>query len=415
MRQRVAYVLSGLVVVMFLATVWFAATGRGGCLEAWTPPGSAAARECDALRATADVAAPWEKLTIVGLGAAFTFLGTFLLLKVTGNRFGAILCAQGLAYVLTGFGEAYTIHGLVENSLPGATAVAVVAEIVGGPIVFVPFAFFFLLFPTGTTLSPRWRPVIWAAVASGMVLLITSTFGVDVLRLARLHEHPLHLAAVEKVREPVEIGAMLVFLVALVTSIASLIIRFKRARGVERQQLRWFAAAGSFIAVVLMSGPIFWSTPSLEVLWGPLFVISVSSLPVAATIAILKYRLYDIDVIVNRALVYTALTGALATFYVGLVFVLQKVLPLQADSDVAVAASTLAAAALFRPLRRRIQNFIDRRFYRRRYDSGATLTRFGGRLRNQVELEVLARDLLDVVGQTVQPAHASLWLRAGSQ
>ena len=413
--KRTPYLIAGITVFLLVGTLWLVGTGRGGCLAEWTPAGSEAARECDAMRATQDVGAPWEKLTIVILGSGFAFLGAFLLRKAQGNRFGLIFCVQGLAYLLTGFAEVYTVHGLVESDLPGASAAAVVAEIVGGPLVFIPFAFFFLLFPTGKIPGPRWRPVVWAAVASGAALLITSTFGISRLRLARFHEHPLNLAFVTEVREVVETVGMLVFLVALLASIVSLTIRFRRARGVERQQIRWFAAAASFVALVLICAPIMWSTPALEPLWGPLFVTSVSSLPIAATIAILRYRLYDIDVFVNRALVYTTLSAALATFYVGFVFALQNLLPLRADSDLAVAGSTLAAAALFRPLRKRIQTFIDHRFYRRRYDATQALADLKSRLRDEIDLGNLKNDIEEVVRDTLQPAHASLWVKGAAR
>ena len=409
--RRTSYAVTAVALLLLVGTAWFVGTGRGGCLPEWAPAGSEAARECDAMRSTQDVGAPWEKLTIAALGTGFALLGAFLLRKAEGNRFGLIFCVQGLAYLLTGFAEVYTVHGLVESGLPGAPLTAVVAEVVGGPIVFVPFAFFFLLFPTGKIPGPNWRPVVWATVASGLALLITSTFGIDELRLARFEEHPLLVPFVRDLREVVETVAMLIFLLSLLSSIISLMIRFRRSRGVERQQIRWFAAAASFVALVLLCAPIMWSTPALEPFWGPLFVISVSSLPIAATVAILRYRLYDIDVFVNRALVYTSLTGFLAAFYVLFVFALQTLLPLRADSDLAVAASTLAAAALFRPLRRRIQSFIDHRFYRRRYDASVTLGNLALRLRNEVDITTLSEDVLGVVRTTIQPTHASLWMK----
>lgn len=411
MSRRLPYVLVTLTIALFLATLWFAATDRGGCVASWAPSGSSAARECDELRKTADVAAPWEKIAISGLGAAFVLLGGFLLVKAKGNRYGLVFCIEGLLFVLTGFGEAYTVHGLVEAELPGASAVGVISEIVGGPIIFLPFAFFFLLYPTGRLPSGGWRVVAWGAAVSGASLLVTSTFGGRYLRLARLHENPVHIPAIDRARGPVEVIALVIFLVCLLASIVSLVIRFRRARGVERQQIRWFATAGSFIAIVLTCGPIFWASPSLEFLWGPLFVTAMASLPVAAAIAILRYRLYEIDLIINRALVYGLLTFLIATFYVGFVFALQTVLPLRPDSDVAVAASTLAAAALFRPLRARIQDFIDKRFYRRKYDGGRTLEGLAQKLRNEVQLETVTEDVYGVLGSTVQPSHASLWIK----
>ena len=157
---------------------------------------------------------------------------------------------------------------------------------------------------------------------------------------------------------------------------------------------------------------VFWSDPDLEPVWGFLWVLSVSSIPLSAAIAILKYRLYDIDVIVNRTLVYGVLSAMLLGLYLGGVFVLQRLLgPLTRNSDIAIAASTLAVAALFRPLRSRVQAFIDHRFYRRKYDAVQTLNGFSARLREQVDLDALSGELVGVVQSTMQPAHTSLWLK----
>jgi hypothetical protein len=411
MTRRIPALISLIALLLLGATIWFAATGRGGCLDQWMPPGTPAEHECAAMRATNDVAAPWQKVTITLLGAGFVLLGSFLVWKVKGNRFGLVFCLAGMLFLFTGFAEAYTVHGLVEARVPGAMVLGVISEIVGGPIIFVPFAFFFLLYPNGSLPSPRWRAVAWAAILSGFTMVVTTTFGATHLRLARLHEHPLYVPAVADVRQPVEIAAMLVFLGAMLASIVSLVLRFRQARGVERQQIRWFASSATFIALVLVSGPIFWATPSLESLWGPVFVIAMATLPAAAAVAILRYRLYEIDLIINRALVYVLLTATLAAFYVGFVFALQNVLPLRADSDLAVAASTLAAAAMFRPLRTRIQAFIDRRFYRRKYDARRALDELARKLRNEVHLETVTADVNSILLNTVQPVHASLWVR----
>ena len=184
-----------------------------------------------------------------------------------------------------------------------------------------------------------------------------------------------------------------------------------------RQQMKWFVLAVGIIAGVILVGGVITalglSGDTGDAIGGVLFMVGVIAMPVSITIAILRYRLYDIDVVINKTLVYGALSALLALAYIGLVALLQAVLPTRGN-DLAVAASTLAAAALFAPLRRRIQSFVDQRFYRRRYDAAHTIEEFSARLRDEVDLEELRSDLLDVVGSTMQPAHASLWLRSGS-
>jgi hypothetical protein len=200
---------------------------------------------------------------------------------------------------------------------------------------------------------------------------------------------------------PLFLVLALICLVALV----AVILRFVRSTGAERLQLKWFTFAASILVVSIFLEEIFGAT-------GVFFSIGMLGLPIAMGIAILRYRLYEIDMIINRALVYGLLTGLAIAVYLGLVFALQILLePLTEDSDLSIAASTLAVAALVRPLRSHIQAFIDRRFYRRKYDAKQALQNFSSRLRDEVELDVVRDDVLGVINATVQPAHASLWLR----
>ena len=209
--------------------------------------------------------------------------------------------------------------------------------------------------------------------------------------------------------------------VAFLGAAASVIVRLRRSHGVERQQLKWFAyvvvmvvggitlasvssAVGDDKAWVQIAGPVGWFTALIGIAFG---------IPGATAIAVLRYRLYDIDVVINRTLVYVGLTASLVASYLGAVLLLQLALgPLTEDNDLAIAGSTLAVAAAFRPLRGRIQGLVDRRFYRHKYDAARTIERFGARLRDEVSLDALSSELRGVVADTMQPAQVSVWLRA---
>ncbi|MEJ7875732.1 MAG: hypothetical protein WKF62_03655, partial [Solirubrobacterales bacterium] len=277
------------------------------------------------------------------------------------------------------------------------------------PFILLPATFLLLLFPDGRLPSPRWR---W--IARCAALGIAGAFVSGVLLPGPLEDYP-QLQNPYGVDTPL-IDALtglsfLLLLVAIVGSAAALSVRFRRATGVERQQIKWLALAGAVIATVIPIGFAGFN------LWGEavsysLMMSSVLGLPVAAGVAILRYRLYDIDVVINRTLVYGALTATLAAVYLASVLVFQLALSgLTSDSGLAIAASTLAVAALFRPARARIQQSVDRRFFRRRYDAARTLESFSARLRDQVDLTALDAELRGVVSETLQPAHVSLWLR----
>ena len=281
-------------------------------------------------------------------------------------------------------------------------------------LVFLP-----LLFPAGRLPSRRWRWVGWlGGVSVGVIAVLAAVFlwperGVALLK-----------TPVDEEQGPqwildllVEAVAFPLMLVAGLAAVISLFARFRRARGDERQQITWFAyaAALTLFWTFLVEG-IPDSSRVFEAATAVVGVLVIPSIPIAAGVAIFRYRLYDIDRIINRTLVYAALTGVLVAVYVGGVVLLQTLFRslTGGESTLAIVASTLAIAALFNPLRRGIQAFIDRRFYRTKYDTRETLAAFSARLRDETDLETLAGDLVTVVGETVQPAHVSLWTRPAS-
>ena len=264
------------------------------------------------------------------------------------------------------------------------------------PAGYLVFGCLFLYFPSGTLPSPRWRPVAWLFLGSWSLLAVGNLVAGDVW----VEEHLGFLPAVA--------------VWALTAVAVSPIFRIRKADPVERQQLRWLGYVIGLTLLLIAVGVVLdlaGQQDPLNVLTFFIFVNASVGVPGAITVAILRYRLYDIDVIVNRTLVYVGLTAGLAAAYLGSVVVLQRLLaPVTADSDIAVAGSTLAVAALFRPMRARLQTFIDHRFYRRKYDAAEALERFSTQLRDQVDLESLKRELVLTVGSTMHPAHASVLL-----
>ena len=354
------------------------------------------------------------------LFVSFATVGALIASRQPGNAVGWIFCYLGLAFPLAGTGEEYALYALVTEpgSLPGGEGLVWLAALLGGPTIFAVFALVFLLFPEGRLLSRRWRLVVWldlVAVAC-LVCLAFEPGPLGNLGLVRV-ANPF---GVERLAAP--LGTL--GLVGLFTTLAvaaaggiSLVVRFRRARGVERQQLKWFAFSGVVFCAVLAIGPVLWSLPESAGpgwIWTVLFLAGASTIPVSVGIAILRYRLYEIDLLINRTLVYGSLTIALVALYFGGIVLLQRVFVLLTGqrSTLAVVASTLLIAALFNPLRRRIQSFIDRRFYRRKYDARKALEGFSTKLRDETDLEALHDELVRVVGETMQPAHVSLWLRS---
>jgi hypothetical protein len=277
------------------------------------------------------------------------------------------------------------------------------------PAVILIFVFLPLLFPTGSPPTPRWRIVAWAAGAGGVVLFVGSAFDPGPLDNYAWVDNPLGIAGMPAVVAWVGVG---VWMGTSLLAVASVVVRFRRSRGAERQQLKWFTAAVAQLVAVFAGSSLLQPVIGEAASWG---LVATGFLCVAVEVAmgILRYRLYDIDVVVNRALVYGGLTATLAATYLGSVLVLQLALSgLTGNSGLAVTASTLAVAALFRPARARFQAVVDRHFYRRKYDAQRTLEAFAGRLRDEVALDALEAELRGVVQSTMQPAQVSLWLRA---
>ena len=288
--------------------------------------------------------------------------------------------------------------------------------------------FLILLFPTGRLLSSPWRIVAWAGVCAFSVGVASSSLKPGPLEPSSPFDNPFGVDGA--ILGPVGAIASWLLIAAVLGALLSLLVRFIRSRGEERQQIKWFMAVAvvgisslvivSVVSALLPSGN---SSGALVVnfLGNFLWLIVPASLPIAVGIAILRYRLYEIDTLINRALVYAALTALLAAGYFGTIMALQGIgslvfqVPFRAitgqETQLATVVATLAMAALFSPLRRRIQDFIDRRFYRRKYDAAKTLESFSTKLRNETDVEALNNDLISVVSETMRPAHVSLWLR----
>jgi len=333
------------------------------------------------------------------------------------NPVGWLLCLSGVATSTSTFASQYAIYALLArpDSLPAGEAMAWIAAWTL-PIMNGVQVFYLLLFPTGRLPSRRWRWLAWLTVAYIVVGVLTSAFSPGA-----------YLGSLGPIRNPLGIEGLTQFYKAVLYTMSpalflaaafSLVVRLRRAVGVERQQLKWlaYAAGGLAIVSILIIITIAIDTPRwYEWVANAILVAVTPGVPVAIGIAILRYRLYEIDLIINRTLVYGSLTAILVGVYFGSVTATQALFGIltgqQELPQLVVVTSTLLIAALFNPLRRRIQSFIDRRFYRRKYDAIKTLEAFTVKLRDVTDLDALSDDLVGVVRETMQPAHVSLWLR----
>jgi hypothetical protein len=338
-------------------------------------------------------------------------LGALVAVRLPGNPIGWLLTGQGVLLAAAFFASGYADYALLADpgALPGGQwavwflSWSFLLPLVSGPTLL------FLLFPTGRAQSHGWRWVVWVAVAAAGVAVAGLAFQPGELDYEPPVANPLGAGAFEGVVSAAATAGQVVALLTLLAAALGMVARLRRARGVERVQLKWFAYAAAIVAIAFPMAAVGTTEgPLADVLWG-FALLSFMGIPAAAGIAILRYRLYDIDLVIRRTLVYAALTATLAGGY--LVCVLLAQLVIGAESDLAIAVSTLAMAALFGPARARIQGAVDRRFYRRRYDAAQTLEAFGARLRDELDIDALGADLNRVVRDTVQPAHVSLWLR----
>jgi len=342
----------------------------------------------------------WPELTFLAVG--YSVIGAVIASRLPNHPIGWICCAIGLIAAVDHFSGEYSLYALLAqpHSIPGGRAMLWLQGwlwmLFVGLIVFL-----LLLFPTGRLPSRRWRPFAWVSVA---VISAAVTWSSIISPDVGFNAPP----------SPVQLAVLLLGGVAA----GSVIVGRRNARGVERQQIKWLLYVGPlfFIAAGLHIGfYYFWLAGGSWGLWASYLLVAVGGLsgPIAVGIAILRYRLYDIDLFINRPLVYGSLTATLVALYFGGIVVLQRLFVLLTGqrSTLAVVASTLVIAALFNPLRRSIQSLIDRRFYRNKYDAARALEAFSVKLREETDLGALSDDLLGVVRETMQPAHVSLWLR----
>jgi hypothetical protein len=358
----------------------------------------------------------WVDSTLAAI--SFSTVGAVIASRrLPDNPIGWLFCATGLVFAVVHFAAQYAIYTLLAapgSLLPAGEAAAWISSWLWVPqlglVVFV-----VLLFPTGRLPGSRWR---WFARLSVLLVLVgavTAAFSPGPIIIGPI-QNPLGVEGLPNVYGFVFRLVELVMNALMFAAVISLFIRLRRARQVERQQIKWFVYATALtISGGVLAYPVSETIGSAWLGWVGLvsLVVGVLAIPISMGIAILRYRLYEIDLIINRTLVYGSLTGLLALFYFGSVTALQSLFSLLTGqgNTLAIVASTLAIAALFNPLRKRIQGFIDRRFYRRKYDMAKTLEAFGTKLREQTDLEKLCEDLGEVVDETMQPSHISLWLR----
>lgn len=344
---------------------------------------------------------------------AFPLVGAVIASRRPDNAIGWLFLGVGLLLALTNLAGSYADYAVFARpgTLPAGVWAAWAVPWLD-PLFFFGVVLLLLVFPSGRLPSRRWRPVLWALVIAQLGVVLTSALEPGFVFEDSLPvENPAGIEAANGVREVVATVCGFVFVGSAITVVGGLILRFRRARGIERLQFKWLTLSACLLLVSFLSFSLVSIGLPERVAVG-LVGLAFASIPIAVGAAVLRYRLYEIDRAISRALVYGSLTVVLGAAYVGLVLGGQWVTSSFAGgSDLAIAVSTLVVAALFLPVRARVQRVVDRRFYRRRYDAQRTLEAFAARLREQVELESLRVELRAVVEETMQPAHVGLWLR----
>jgi hypothetical protein len=355
-----------------------------------------------------------EALTALlrAMALAYPTVGAFIVSRRPANPIGWILCLTGLLTGVRAFAAAYTYYGVAgrPDPLPGVEYAAWVGSWVGAPGVLLAATLLLLVFPDGRLIDRAWWAVVGMAACGAVLLALILALEQTQWIVIRSVDNPIEVSrsVIREFIRPLGNLGIALLLVSLVCGGFSLLIRVNEGSQVERQQIKWLALFAALMAVGFgFSSAGVW----------PFFVgiAAFYCFPIGVGIAVMRYRLLDIDVVINRTLVYGSLTLMLALVYFGGVTVTQAVFSLltgqEEQPQLAIVISTLVIAALFTPLRRRIQSFIDRSFYRRKYDAAKTLEEFSMKLRDETDLEALSNDLVGVVRETMQPAHVSLWLR----
>ena len=346
-------------------------------------------------------------------------IGWLIATRRPENRIGWMLLAIGFFYALTQFSAAYAVYGLVvaPGSLPLADVMAWLSDLIWAPaymlLILLP-----LVFPDGRLPSRRWRPIVWIASVALALMVVPAAIAYWPYRGPLLVLSDAQIPAGDPAPATADLLqgiGLIVALVVAVAGVAAIIIRFRRSVGAEHQQIKWFASAAvvEFAAIFVMSAPSVALPPPFDALAA---IVLAPLIPIAVGIAILRYRLYDIDRIISRTVSYGAVTGILAVVFVGTILGLQTMLAsFFSGSSVAVAASTLVVAAIFQPLRRRVQSVVDRRFNRSRYDAERTAAAFSTHLRDEVDLANLDAEVRQVIAATVAPVTVGLWIRHGGR
>jgi hypothetical protein len=338
---------------------------------------------------------------------AIAVVAALIITNRPGNRLGWVMLLLGFSVALSGFSRAYAGIGMggFDGVLPGLVLAAWVSQVIWF-MIYLTLDLLLLLFPTGTLLSPRWRWVAAAALLITACAMAMLAVGTPIEVPGGQVANPIGLIPFERVERYLAV-LFIPFLITLVLAVLSLALRFHRAAGIERQQIKWLL----YVAALFLTAQL---ATSFGVIGEQFTSLAALGFPIAIGIAVLRYRLYDIDVVIRKTLLYSALTALLALVYFGSVILLQQLfgaLTGVEQSTLAVVISTLAIAALFTPLRRRIQDAIDRRFYRKKYDAQQVLAQFAQTARDETDLDALLAELVRVVDETLQPAHVSVWLK----